>query len=385
MCCSVLQCVAVCCSVLQCVAYVDWRMCYTCETRSWRAMKKTLQHTAILCNTLLSLHSMSHDSFVTLHQSHWLILWHSMYCNTLQHAATHCNTLHCTATHFIRDTPSVTLNETWLIRNTQSVTLSYFVTLNEMTHSWHSRTNTLQHTATHCNTLQHTATHCNTLHQSATCCITLQHTSFVTLYESHSMSHDSFVTLNQWQCLVLWHSMKWLIHNTHMTNTLQHAATHCNTLQHTATHCNILQPVTLHCSTLHSWHSRSYDSFVTLNVWHWLIVWHSMKWLIRDTHWKKNYSFKHSMSGGGKGTYLWYWMTQSFVSECVTLKPLSLPRFLTCTHSLSLSLSLSHTHTRTCTNTCAHTHIHKYTHTHTHTHTHTDAVALSRVLKPGVW
>ena len=30
--------------------------------------------------------------------------------------------------------------------------------------------NTLQHTATHCNTLQHTATHCNTLQHTATHC-----------------------------------------------------------------------------------------------------------------------------------------------------------------------------------------------------------------------
>ena len=34
--------------------------------------------------------------------------------------------------------------------------------------------NTLQHTATHCNTLQHTATHCNTLQHTATHCSALQ-------------------------------------------------------------------------------------------------------------------------------------------------------------------------------------------------------------------
>jgi len=59
------------------------------------------------------------------------------------------------------------------------------------------RSNTLQHTATHCNTLQHTATHCNIRQHTVTQCNSLQHTA------------------------------------THCNN---HAATHCNTLQHTTTH-----------------------------------------------------------------------------------------------------------------------------------------------------
>ena len=49
-----------------------------------------------------------------------------LFCNTLQHTATHCSILQ------------------------HSVTLASYC-------------NTLQHTATHYNTLQHTATHCNTL------------------------------------------------------------------------------------------------------------------------------------------------------------------------------------------------------------------------------
>ena len=64
------------------------------------------------------------------------------------------------------------------------------------------RSNTLQHTATHCNTLQHTATHCNIRQHTATQCNSLQHTA------------------------------------THCNN---HAATRCNTLQHTATHYNTLK------------------------------------------------------------------------------------------------------------------------------------------------
>jgi len=56
-----------------------------------------------------------------------------MYCNTLQHAATHCNTLQHAATH-----------------------------CNSLRHNT-THCNTLQHTAPHCNTLQITATHCNTL------------------------------------------------------------------------------------------------------------------------------------------------------------------------------------------------------------------------------
>ena len=78
---------------------------------------------------------------------------HSLYCNTLQHTATHCNTLQHTATHC-----------NTLCGNAERM------------HSLYC--NTLQHTATHCNTLcgnaermhslycntlQHTATHCNIL------------------------------------------------------------------------------------------------------------------------------------------------------------------------------------------------------------------------------
>ena len=68
------------------------------------------------------------------------------------------------------------------------------------------RTNTLQHTATHCNTLHHTATHCNT--QPLPIELFIQHTA--TLY--------NMLQLTATPC-----------------NTLQHSATHYNTLQHTAT------------------------------------------------------------------------------------------------------------------------------------------------------
>jgi len=91
---------------------------------------KTLQHTAIHCNTLTRLY-VPH-SCVT-----WLIL--DIPCceivdklnvylyNTLHHTATHCNTLPHTATHLL--------------------TIECLPVYN----------------ATHCNTLQHTATRCNTL------------------------------------------------------------------------------------------------------------------------------------------------------------------------------------------------------------------------------
>ena len=94
---------------------------------------------------------------------------------------------------------------------------------------WKKHCNTRQFTATHGNSLQHTAIHCNTLQTLHS----RSHDSFVTLHQSHSTRHDSFETLNQWQCLVLWHSMKWRICDTQ-------GQIHCNTLQHTATYCNTL-------------------------------------------------------------------------------------------------------------------------------------------------
>ena len=59
---------------------------------------------------------------------------HAMYCNTLQHTATHCNTLQHTANRLQRTDNTLA------------------------THAMYC--NTLQHTATHCSTLQHTTTHC---------------------------------------------------------------------------------------------------------------------------------------------------------------------------------------------------------------------------------
>jgi len=69
----------------------------------------------------------------------------TLYCDTLQHTATHCNILQHTATHC----------------NTLQLTATHC--------------NTLQHTATHCNTRQLIATHRNTLQLTATHCNSLQH------------------------------------------------------------------------------------------------------------------------------------------------------------------------------------------------------------------
>ena len=76
-----------------------------------------------------------------------------VYCNTLQHTATHCNTLQHTATH-----------RTTEVYATCGVDTSEVDLQHTATHC-----DTLQHTATHCNTLQHTAAHCNTPHRCSRC------------------------------------------------------------------------------------------------------------------------------------------------------------------------------------------------------------------------
>jgi len=81
-----------------------------------------------------------------------------VYCNTLQHTATHCNTLQYTAKHY----------------NTLQHTATHCNTLQQTTTHC---ANTLQHTAEDCSTLRHTAPRCNTLQRTATHCSTLQHTA----------------------------------------------------------------------------------------------------------------------------------------------------------------------------------------------------------------
>ena len=106
------------------------------------------------------------------------------------------------------------------------------------------RSNTLQHTATHCSTLQHTAAHCNKLQHTATHCNTLQHT-------------------------VLW----WFTH-AHVWIRSAAGTTCCNILQHKATRCNTLyyDKSLLHMHTYFPrpelavgvWKGR-------LNSWYWLL------------------------------------------------------------------------------------------------------------------
>ena len=66
-----------------------------------------------------------------------------------------------------------------------------------------ARSNTLQHTATHCNTLQHTAKHCNTLQHTATHCIILQHTATPcnTLFSWCTSLFSLFCLLTYFSCI----------------------------------------------------------------------------------------------------------------------------------------------------------------------------------------
>ena len=70
----------------------------------------------------------------------------SIFCNTLQHTATHCNTLQHTAAQ-TNSSSSIASISSAISRSLFTATLC----------------NSLQRTATHYNTLQHTATHCNAL------------------------------------------------------------------------------------------------------------------------------------------------------------------------------------------------------------------------------
>ena len=92
--------------------------------------------------------------------------WHTTFCNTLQHIATHYNTLYHTATHYITHTASYC--------------------------------NTLQHAATRCNTLQHAATRCNTLQHTATHYIATQYTAIHYNTPQHTTTHC--VTLQGTPC-----------------------------------------------------------------------------------------------------------------------------------------------------------------------------------------
>jgi len=146
---------------------------------------------------------------------------HRVYCDTLQHTATHCNTLQHTATHcntlqrargtiyifviYVFCSPSCVLcagvtlvSVYWMMRNALYLVQAMCHTVT------HKRR--LQQAATHYDTLQHTATHCNTL--EVLCLCDIRHCTTHYIRSHHTATH---------------------------CNTLQHTATHCNTLQHTAT------------------------------------------------------------------------------------------------------------------------------------------------------
>jgi len=173
----------------------------------------------------------------------------------------------------------------------------------------HAKSNTLQHTATHCNTLQHDSIHicdtshmwihlifglhiivelhlrstrllsssiflkdCNMLQHDATRCNTLMvYLALIVLAFfgglQHAATRCNSLTVN----LTFSSSSSFLgdcntrQHAATRCNTLQHAATHCNTLmvkltfiilkffgglQHAATSCNTLQHAATHCNTL---------------------------------------------------------------------------------------------------------------------------------------
>jgi len=149
-----------------------------------------------------------------------------MYCNTLQHAATHCNTLHHTATHGNTRQHTATHCHIYILHKTS--------TLNSLTHS-----------ATHCITRQHTTTHlqhtCNTL-------ATHRH-NYVSRKRITSISSSLAHTVKALRVLGIQTPCNTLQHAATHCNTLQHAATRCNTLQHAATRCNTLQHAATHCNT----------------------------------------------------------------------------------------------------------------------------------------
>jgi len=97
--------------------------------------------------------------------------------------------------------------------------------------------NTLQHTATHCNTL-HTATHCNALQHTTTHCNTLQHIRHYTAIYGNTLQHiaihRNILQHTAKHCNAL---QRTLIRG----STQQHTAIHCKILQHIAARCNTLQ------------------------------------------------------------------------------------------------------------------------------------------------
>jgi len=128
-CCSVLQCGAVCCSVLQCVAVCCSELqCVADSCDEYDKVNVTDRHTGSVISTGAA------------------CVRCRVHCNRPQHSATHFNVLQCCVSWLYSKSLKTMPQERWV---------------NSLPNSM--RTNTLQHTATHCNTLQHTTTHCNTL------------------------------------------------------------------------------------------------------------------------------------------------------------------------------------------------------------------------------
>jgi len=143
-CCSVLQCVAVCCSLLQCL-FLAQKVCdaiiHTHLTHS-----NTEQRAATHCNNI---HAINTTYIFNATRLQYIVCCNvlprvAVFCNTLQHTATHNATLHTPQpqpSHVTCCAPRITCG--------MSTTESYDI-LNK------------KNTATHCNTLQNTAAYCNT-------------------------------------------------------------------------------------------------------------------------------------------------------------------------------------------------------------------------------
>ena len=101
------------------------------------------------------------------------------------------------------------------------------------------RSNTLQHTATHCNIRQHTATYGNTRQHNVIHCNTQQHTATIML--QHTATHCNTLQHIETHCNTSVCKGLFSTGCVFRSNTLKHTATICSMLQHTATHCNTLQ------------------------------------------------------------------------------------------------------------------------------------------------
>ena len=98
----------------------------------------------------------------------------AIYCNTLQHTATHCKTLQNTASFQVETVKKDIESKLAPVQQREAEFTGTTATDCNTLHRTATQCNTLQHTATRCNALQHNLTHCSTLQHSATYCNILQ-------------------------------------------------------------------------------------------------------------------------------------------------------------------------------------------------------------------